>query len=133
LNAAVLGEQLRIDTRRVELAERRLPDIREQEKLGLKLPSDVAYSEELLRTSKLTLNLSRAQDASARMQLAVDILSRFNRLWIVVPIHDENALMSPDMWTLLGKRGRVVFERYREQVILVEATQTIATGLHPAN
>jgi hypothetical protein len=50
-----------------------------------------------------------------------------------VPIHDENALMSPDMWTLLGKRGRVVFERYREQVILVEATQTIATGLHPAN
>ncbi|HEY2342209.1 MAG TPA: hypothetical protein VGH90_04220, partial [Chthoniobacteraceae bacterium] len=128
MNAAVLGEQLRIDTRRVELAERRLPDIREQEKLGLKLPSDVAYSEELLRTSKLTLNLSRAHDASARMQLAVDILSRFNRLWIVVPIHDENALMSPDMWTLLGKRGRVVFERYREQVILVEATQTIATG-----
>ena len=62
-----------------------------------------------------------------------DILSRYKRLWVVVPIHDENELMSPDMWALLDKRGRVAFESYREQVILVEAAQSAAAGQKTAN
>lgn len=55
-----------------------------------------------------------------------DILSRSKRIWVVVPIHDENELLSPDMWQFLDKRGRVAFESYREQVILVEAAQSTA-------
>jgi hypothetical protein len=62
-----------------------------------------------------------------------DILSRYKRLWVVVPIHDENELMSPDMWALLDQHGRVAFESYREQVILVEAAQSAASGQKTAN
>ncbi|HYR58758.1 MAG TPA: hypothetical protein VEO95_09025, partial [Chthoniobacteraceae bacterium] len=57
-----------------------------------------------------------------------DVLSRFRRLWVVIPIHDENELISPDLWRFFDKHGRVAFESYREQVILVEAVQNAAGG-----
>ena len=54
-----------------------------------------------------------------------DIQSRYQRVWFIVPIHDENELMSPDVLDFLQRQGQVVFESYREQVILLQGAQNL--------
>jgi hypothetical protein len=46
-----------------------------------------------------------------------DVQSRYRRLWILVPIRDDNVALSPDVLTYLTHEGRVAYESYREQVV----------------
>jgi len=46
-----------------------------------------------------------------------DVQSRYRRLWILVPIRDDNVALSPDVLTYLTREGRVAYESYREQVV----------------
>jgi hypothetical protein len=46
-----------------------------------------------------------------------DVQSRFRRLWILVPIRDDNVALSPDVLAYLAHEGRVAYESYREQVV----------------
>ncbi len=46
-----------------------------------------------------------------------DVQSRYHRLWIMVPIRDDNVALSPDVLTYLTRQGRVAYESYREQVV----------------
>ena len=55
-----------------------------------------------------------------------EVLSRHRRLWILLPLGDEEEYISPDLWRYFEKRGRVAFESYRQQVILIEAAQSAA-------
>ncbi len=70
LEAATRAGRLRLDTRRVELCEQRLATIQKQMQLGLKLPTDTAAAQAQLASSRQVLQLSKAQDASARLHLA---------------------------------------------------------------
>jgi hypothetical protein len=56
-----------------------------------------------------------------------DVLTRFNRVWVVTPLDPETSVLSPDMSSFLNGNGRVVFESYRQQVLLVEGPQSAAS------
>ena len=62
-----------------------------------------------------------------------DVLNRFTRLWVVLPMAAENRVLSDDMSSFLDEHGRVVFESYRQQVFLVEGPQSAASIQQTAN
>ena len=55
-----------------------------------------------------------------------DVQSRYRRLWIMVPIRDDNVALSPDVLSYLTRQGRVAYESYREQVIELDGADRIS-------
>ncbi len=55
-----------------------------------------------------------------------DVQSRYRRLWIMVPIRDDNVALSPDVLTYLTRQGRVAYESYREQVVELDGANRLA-------
>lgn len=78
------GERVRLDARRVQLCEQRVPNIQQQVQIGLKLPTDLEFAREQLRSSENLLRLARAQNTVARLHLAA-LLGRSPDALIVSP------------------------------------------------
>jgi 4-amino-4-deoxy-L-arabinose transferase-like glycosyltransferase len=55
-----------------------------------------------------------------------DVQSRYRRLWILVPIRDDNVALSPDVLTYLTREGRVAYESYREQVVELDGANRLS-------
>ena len=100
LEAATRAERLRLDTRRVELCEQRLENIQKQAQIGLKLPTDVELAKAQLVSSRQVLQLSKAQDASARLHLAALIGIKSD--WLAVSTRLPRAPVLPPTDKLLA-------------------------------
>ncbi len=46
-----------------------------------------------------------------------EVQSKYKRLWIMVPIRDDNVALSPDVLSYLTRQAKVAYESYREQVV----------------
>jgi hypothetical protein len=57
-----------------------------------------------------------------------DVQSRYRRLWIMVPIRDDNVALSPDVSNYLTHEGRVAYESYREQVVELDGANRFSTA-----
>jgi hypothetical protein len=55
-----------------------------------------------------------------------DVQSRYRRLWIMVPIRDDNIALSPDVLSYLTRQGRVAYESFREQVIELDGASQLS-------
>jgi hypothetical protein len=51
-----------------------------------------------------------------------DVQSRHRRLWIMVPIRDDNVSLSPDVLAYITRQGKVGYESYREQVFELDGS-----------
>jgi len=57
-----------------------------------------------------------------------DVQSRYRRLWIMVPIRDDNVALSPDVLSYITRQGRVGYESYREQVFELDGANAPVGG-----
>jgi hypothetical protein len=51
-----------------------------------------------------------------------DVQSRHRRLWIMVPIRDDNVSLSPDVLAYITRQVKVGYESYREQVFELDGS-----------
>jgi hypothetical protein len=49
-----------------------------------------------------------------------EVQTRYRRLWILVPIYDDTVSLTPDTLYYLTHQGKIAFESYREQVIMLQ-------------
>jgi hypothetical protein len=80
------------------------------------------------RTSPQFIDKFRGLPLIRSLEELKDVQSRYRRLWIMVPIRDDNVALSPDVLTYLTRQGRVAYESYREQVVELDGVDQLSAS-----